>query len=166
MVAQQVAGGEDEVVEIQQRRRALVLPEARHDRLNQGHEIGENMSGDGPVKRRPRPAAESIVGSGQIVQAIAIGFGQTRAFCRSAPLPLPLVCPKLAGLRAEFVVKRRDQQPDKRSRRFDRQNGVDLFGQVVEVARDDRSFRLLGVLTGQEIVEGFHRLSNLGRQLH
>ena len=75
MIAQQVAGGEDQVVEVEQRRRALVLPEASHDRLDQGNEIGKNMSGDGPMKCRPRRAAEGVVGAGRVVQPLGIGLG-------------------------------------------------------------------------------------------
>ena len=65
-----------------------MLAEARHDRLDQGDEIGKNMSGDGPVKCRPRRAAQIVMSTGRIVQPVGIGLGQTSTFCSSAPLSL------------------------------------------------------------------------------
>ena len=88
VVPQQVAGGKDQVVEVQQRRRTLVLAEACQDRLDQGHEIREHVGGDGLLKRRPRRAAHGIVGACQGVKPVGIGLSEPCLLDRRSPLPL------------------------------------------------------------------------------
>ena len=148
MVAQQITGGEDQIVEVQQCRGALVLPEARQDRLDQRHEIGEHMGGDGPLKRCPSLAAEGVVSIGKGKQPVAVSLSQACLLGRRPPFPFLLKFPNITGLGAEIGMGRRDQQPDESVRRLGRQRGLDLFGQVVEVARDGGGLGLLGVFTG------------------
>ena len=165
MVAQQVAGGEDEVVEIQQRRRALVPPEARHDRLDQGNEIGEHMGSDGPLQLCPRRATMSVVGAGLVVQAIAVGLSQTYSLRRRSPLRLFLVLPEAARLSEQLGATWRGQNPDKPSGCLGSGTVSDFVNQFPEASRDGDSLGLLGLFTGQEIVEGLRCFPERGRAL-
>ena len=75
VIAQQIARSKDQVVEIEERRRSLVVAKAIDDRLHERDRRGQHMRGDGLVHRRPGGAPPGIVRAGQVVQPITIGLG-------------------------------------------------------------------------------------------
>ena len=109
VVAKEIARREYQVVEVEQRGRALVLAEQVHDGIDQRHQTGEHMGGDGMMKHRPGPAANSIVSTRGIVQPLRIRLGQASALCGGSPLPLFLIFQEAAGPREEFGMGRHHQ---------------------------------------------------------
>ena len=95
VIAQQVARGEEQVVEVEQRGGALVVSEALRDRLHELHELAQHPRGRALAELRPCHAALLVVRDGQGVQPIAIGFGETYTPCCRGPLPFLLVRRKL-----------------------------------------------------------------------
>ena len=120
VVTKEIARREYQVVEVEQRGRALVLAEQLHDGRDQRHQTGQHMGGDGLVKHRPGLAANSIVSTGGIVQPLRICLGQASALCGGSPLPLFLIFQEAAGPREEFGMGRHHQQRDERGRRIGR----------------------------------------------
>ena len=143
MVAQQLARGEDQIVEIEKRSRALVVAETIHHRLHKPDELGEDARGGRLRERGPCFATRRVVAFCGGVQAIAIGLGEARALGGFAPLALLLVGAKATRGRAEIGMRAREQQPDKIGRLLRRRDCLNGFGHFQEPRRDVRGLRFI-----------------------
>jgi len=74
MIAQQVARGEDQIVEIEQGRRTLIVPEPVQDGLHLGDQVSQDATGDILEQHLPGLAASRVVRVGRDVQALAVGL--------------------------------------------------------------------------------------------
>ena len=120
MITQQIARGEDQIVEVEQGGRALIVPETMQDGLHLSDQVSQRRAGDRLEQRRPGFAASRVVSFGGNVQALAVGLGQAFALGRLDPFPLFLVGEERAGFRAEVGMRRRQQHPHQPDGRFDR----------------------------------------------
>ena len=142
VVAQQVARGENQIVEIELGAGALVVAIALQDRSRFVDQRGQGMAGDGLHQRDPSVATGGVVGLGGVVQPVAIGLGETDLFGRSGPFALPAVGGESAGLGAKIWVGPRGQEPNEaRGRRGigTVRHGGRHFGQPLD---DRHCFRL------------------------
>ena len=163
-VPQQIARGEDQVIEVELRRRALVLAETVHDRSCDLHEVGKHARGGRLLQCGPCLAASGIVGIGIRVQAIAVGLGEARLSGGSSPFRLLLVFAELAGLGAKIGMRRGNQKSDNRSVCLGRQEGADLFGQFPEASRPQNGIGFLDFGIDDECVESGNSLLECGCQ--
>ena len=153
VIAQQVARGEEQVVEVEQRGGALVVPEALRDRLHELHELAQHPRGRALAELRPCHAALLVVRTGQSVQPIGTGFGEAYLPCCRGPLPFLTVRQEAARLSAEIGMEMHAQQRDPIGGVFAREVENGAFGQLGKVLRDDGGLRLRGARAAHEGAE-------------
>jgi hypothetical protein len=106
MVAQQVARGENQIVEVELGAGALVVAIALQDRTRFVDQRRQGMAGRGLKKRRPGIAAGGVVAFGSVVQPLAIGLGQAGLLGGGGPFALLAIGREGAGLGAKVRVGR------------------------------------------------------------
>ena len=104
MVAQQVARGENQIVEIELGVGALVIAIALQDRTCFVDQRRQGMAGGGLRQRDPGVAAGGIVGLGGVGQPVAVGLGETSLLGRGGPFALLAVGGEGPGLGAKVRV--------------------------------------------------------------
>ena len=155
VVAQQVARGEDQVVEIEQRRGTLVAAKSFHHRHEEPDEIVQHPSGDGLPQHCPRLAAPRVTHLRRCVQPIPVGLGEAGASGRVYPLGLLPVAPKVPGGGAKHGTGLREQQRNEIAGTLVCRVEVHHPGQLGEAACDDAGvvLRDIGVVhEGGEVV--------------
>ena len=110
VVPQQVASGEDQIIEVQQRGRALVVPEAVHDGLQQRNKIGKRTGSGGPLQGVPCRAAAAVMGVRRIVQPVAVGLRQADSPGGVSPLALLAVGQEITALGEKVRMGPRRQE--------------------------------------------------------
>lgn len=142
VVAQQIARGENQIVEIELGAGALVLAIALQDRARFVDQRRQGMAGGGLRQFDPGVAAGCIVGLGGVVQSVAVSFGETSPLGRGGPFALLAIGGESAGLGAKVRVRPRGQEADEARRRCGIgtvRHGGRHFGQPLD---DHHRFRL------------------------
>ena len=167
MVAQQVARGENQIVEIELGARALVVAIALQDRTRFVDQRRQGVTSGGLHERDPGVAAGGVVGLGCVVQPIAVGLGETSLLCRGGPFALLAVGGEGAGLGAKVRVGPRGQKPDEARRRCGigtvRQGGRHL-GQPLDDRHRFRLGRRRAIHEAREVGGGLRGTPSGGRQ--
>ena len=117
MVAQQVARGEDQIIEVELGARALVVAIALQDRTRLLDQRRQNLAGRGLKKRSPGVTAGGVVAICGDVQPLPVGLREARLLRRLRPFALLTIGGEGACLCAKVRVRTRGEKPDQTRRR-------------------------------------------------
>ena len=144
VVTQQIAGGEDQVIEVKQRCRSLVVPEPVHYRLHEAYEVSKNARRNRLQQPCPCLAGICIVSLGCGIQPVAIGLRESHPLGSFAPFSLFLIGTEAPGSRAKIRVRTRDQQPNEINWCFGGESKSDVLSHLGETRSHRGGFRLIG----------------------
>ena len=101
MVAQQVARGKNQIIEIELGAGAFVVAIALQDRTRFVDQRRQGVAGGGLHESDPGVATGGVVGLSSVVQPITVGLGETSLLCSGRPFALLAV----RGEAADFSAK-------------------------------------------------------------
>ena len=116
MIAQQIACGENQIVEVELSARTLVVAITLQNRAHFFDQRRQGLASRSLNKRNPGVAAGGVVGVGSVVQPVAVSLGEACLLCCGSPFALLAIGGEGAVLLAKIRMGSRGQEPDEARR--------------------------------------------------